>query len=32
LVTTKTDENAIAAPATIGLSRPDIASGIAATL
>ena len=32
LVTTNTDENAIAAPAIIGVSRPDAASGIAATL
>jgi hypothetical protein len=32
LVTTKTLENAIAAAATTGLSRPAIASGIAATL
>lgn len=32
LVTTNTDENAIAAPASIGLSRPAAASGIAATL
>src|SRR5687767_14975910 len=31
-VTTKIDENAIAAAATIGLSRPATASGIAATL
>jgi hypothetical protein len=32
LLTTKTDENAIAAPATTGLSRPAIASGRAAAL
>ncbi len=32
LVTTKTLEKAIAAPASIGLSRPAAASGIAATL
>ena len=32
LVTTKTEENAIAAPAIIGLSRPAAASGRAATL
>ncbi len=32
LVTTKTEEKAIAAPAIIGLSRPAAASGIAATL
>ena len=32
LPTTSTDENAIAAPAIIGLSRPSAASGIAATL
>ena len=32
LSTTKTDENAIAAPAIIGFSRPVAASGIAATL
>src|SRR4051812_44302760 len=32
LPTTKTLENAMAAPASIGLSRPDAASGIAATL
>jgi hypothetical protein len=32
LPTTKTLENAIAAPANIGLSRPRAASGIAATL
>ena len=32
LLTTKTDENAIAAPAIIGLSNPAAASGIAATL
>ncbi len=31
-VTTKTDENAIAAPAIIGSSSPATASGIAATL
>src|SRR5690625_735104 len=31
-VTTNTEENAIAAPAIIGLSRPSAASGIAATL
>src|SRR5687768_17404973 len=31
-VTTKIDENAIAAAATIGFSRPATASGIAATL
>ena len=30
--TTKTDENAIAAPASIGLRSPAAASGIAATL
>ena len=32
LVTTNTDENAIAAPAIIGFSRPAAASGSAATL
>ena len=32
LVTTEALENAIAAPAMMGLSRPDAASGIAATL
>ena len=32
LPTTRTDESAIAAPAIIGLSRPNAASGIAATL
>lgn len=32
LLTTKTLENAIAAPAIIGLSRPAAASGRAATL
>ena len=32
LPTTNTEENAIAAPASIGLSRPAAASGIAATL
>lgn len=32
LPTTKTDENAIAAPAIIGLSSPAAASGRAATL
>jgi len=32
LVTTKTELNAIAAAAIIGLSRPDAASGMAATL
>ena len=32
LVTTNTDDRAIAAPATIGLSSPAIASGSAATL
>ena len=32
LLTTKTEENAIAAPAIIGLSRPSAASGSAATL
>ena len=32
LVTTKTEEKAIAAPASIGLSRPAAASGRAATL
>lgn len=32
LPTTKTDEQAIAAPAIIGLSRPAAASGSAATL
>ena len=32
LVTTNTDEKAIAAPAIIGLSSPAAASGIAATL
>ena len=32
LLTTKTELNAIAAPASIGLSRPAMASGIAATL
>ncbi len=32
LLTTKTDENAIAAPAIIGLSMPSAASGRAATL
>ena len=32
LVTTKTELNAIAAPAIIGLSSPAAASGIAATL
>ena len=32
LVTTNTDENAIAAPAISGLSSPAIASGSAATL
>lgn len=32
LVTTKTDENAIAAPAIIGLSKPNAARGSAATL
>lgn len=32
LVTTKTEENAIAAPAIIGFSRPAAASGTAATL
>src|SRR5699024_3955016 len=31
-VTTNTEENAMAAPAIIGLSRPSAASGIAATL
>ena len=31
-VTTNTDENAIAAPATVGLSSPATANGIAATL
>ena len=31
MVTTNTDENAIAAPASIGLSRPEAASGNAAT-
>ena len=32
LVTTKTELNAMAAPATSGFSRPDAASGRAATL
>jgi hypothetical protein len=32
LLTTNTDENAMAAPAIIGLSRPSAASGRAATL
>ncbi len=32
LLTTNTEENAIAAPASIGLSRPAMASGIIATL
>ena len=32
LVTTNTDENAIAAPASIGFSSPAAASGRAATL
>ena len=32
LLTTSTDENAMAAPAIIGLSSPNAASGIAATL
>ncbi len=32
LLTTKTEENAIAAPASIGFNRPAMASGIAATL
>lgn len=32
LLTTNTEENAIAAPASIGLSRPAAASGNAATL
>ena len=32
LVTTKTEEKAIAAPAIIGLSMPNAASGRAATL
>ena len=32
LATTKTEENAIAAPAIIGLSRPAAARGTAATL
>jgi hypothetical protein len=32
LLTTKTDENAIAAPAITGLSSPKAANGIAATL
>ena len=32
LVTTNTDENAIAAPAMNGFSSPSIAIGIAATL
>lgn len=32
LVTTKTEEKAIAAPASIGLSRPAAARGSAATL
>ena len=30
--TTNTDENAMAAPAIMGVSRPDIAKGIAALL
>jgi hypothetical protein len=32
LVTTKTEDEAIARPAHIGFSRPEAASGIAATL
>lgn len=32
LSTTNTDENAMAAPAIIGFSRPSAASGMAATL
>ena len=32
LVTTKTEEDAIARPAHIGFSRPEAANGIAATL